>query len=151
VAAGIHGSARATIDLDLCYDPAPDNVERLATLLRDWRAYPRGVQPGMPFFMDEKAFRTTPVMNLTTDLGAIDLMEKVAGIGGFRAVLANSVEVEVQGASFRALSIAGIVKAKRAAGRPRDREQLPELEALLAITRQKAKADSVAAEPDVKL
>ena len=43
VAATIHGSARFTNDLDLCYDTAPDNVDRLVALLIEWHAYLRGV------------------------------------------------------------------------------------------------------------
>ena len=33
VAATVQGSARFTNDIDLCYDTAPDNVDRLVTLL----------------------------------------------------------------------------------------------------------------------
>ena len=35
VAATIHGSARFTNDIDLCYDTAPDNVDRLVALLTE--------------------------------------------------------------------------------------------------------------------
>jgi hypothetical protein len=121
------------MDLDLCYDPAPENAERLATLLRDWRAYPRGVEPGMPFSMDASLLRATPVMTLATDLGPVDLMDKVTGIGGFEAVLRKSVAVDARGIEFRALNLPALVAAKRASRRPRDLQQLPELEALLAL------------------
>jgi hypothetical protein len=38
--------------------------------------------------------------------------------------------------SFRVLDLPSLIKAKRAAGRPRDFEHLPELEALLALSRR---------------
>jgi hypothetical protein len=34
-----------TLGRDICYDTEPTNVERLATVLRDWKAYLRGVEP----------------------------------------------------------------------------------------------------------
>ncbi len=135
VAAGIHGSTRATFDLDICYDPAPENTEKLAAVLVTWHAYLRGVEPGLPFIMDAKAFRITPIMTLTTDVGPLDVMDCVAGVGEFAAVLANSVEVETPGVRFRALALPSLVQAKRTVRRPKDLEQLPELEALLARTR----------------
>jgi predicted nucleotidyltransferase len=139
VAAGVQGSTRATFDLDICYDPAPDNVKVLARLLADRHAYLRGVEPGLPFTMDERAFRTTPVMTLTTDAGPLDVMDRVGGVGEYPAVLAASIEVEALSQRFRALGLPALVAAKKATGRPKDQEQLPELEALLALQRQRAK------------
>jgi hypothetical protein len=138
VAAGLHGSTRVTFDLDICYDPAPDNTERLASVLVKWHAYLRGVEPGLPFFMDARAFRITPVMTLTTDVGPLDVMDRIEGVGGFADVLANSVEIEARGLRFRALALPSLIQAKRAVRRPKDVEQLPELEALLARTRRGA-------------
>ena len=83
VAATVHGSARFTNDIDLCYDTAADNVERLVALLTEWRAYLRGVVLGLPFILDARTFRTTPVMTLTTTMGAIDLLDQVPGVGDF--------------------------------------------------------------------
>jgi hypothetical protein len=131
------GSARLTEDLDICYDPASDNVQRLARVLADWHAYLRGVEPGLPFVMDERTFRTTPVMTLITDLGAMDVMDRVAGVGEWPAVLAESEELEWSGGTLRVLSLRGLIKAKRGSARPKDLAQLPELEALLALRKER--------------
>jgi predicted nucleotidyltransferase len=131
------GSARLTEDLDICYDPASDNVQRLARVLADWHAYLRGVEPGLPFVMDERTFRTTPVMTLITDLGAMDVMDRVAGVGEWPAVLAESEELEWSGVTLRVLSLRGLIKAKRGSARPKDLAQLPELEALLALRKER--------------
>jgi predicted nucleotidyltransferase len=130
------GSARLTEDLDICYDPARDNVRRLAALLAEWHAYLRGVEPGLPFVMDERTFRTTPVMTLITDLGAIDVMDRVAGVGEWPDVLAESEELEWSGVTMRVLSLRGLIKAKRGSARPKDLAQLPELEALLELRKR---------------
>jgi hypothetical protein len=139
LAARAHGSARITEDLDICYDPAPDNVMRLAALLAEWHAYLRGVEPGLPFTMDERAFRTTPVMTLISDHGSIDVMDRVLGVGEYHEVLRRSVEASDAGARFRILDLPALLDAKRATRRPKDQAQLPELEALLAMQKARAK------------
>ena len=138
VAASAQGSVRFTFDLDICYDPAPANVRVLARVLAGWHAYLRGVEPGLPFVMDQKTFRIMPVMTLITDLGAIDVMDCVAGIGDYSSVFSASEEMAIDGTVFRALSLPALVSSKRAAGRRKDREQLLELEALLALRKKRA-------------
>jgi predicted nucleotidyltransferase len=135
VAATLHGSARLTNDLDLCYDPAPDNLEALARLLRSWHAYLREVEPGLPFTLDVHALRTTPIMTLVTDLGNLDLLDRVQGLGGYAEVLAASERVQLERIEFRALTLSALIAAKKATGRPKDREHVIELEALLALRR----------------
>ena len=136
VAAAAHGSAHVTFDLDICYDAAPDNVARLAKLLASWEAYPRGVERGLPFFMDERQFGTTPVMTLTTREGSLDVLDRVAGVGDYAEVLNNSIDLEAFDVSFPTLDLPALIKAKRAAGRSKDIAQLPELEALAAIRKR---------------
>ena len=138
VAASLHGSARLTYDIDICYEPTEDNIRRLAAVLALWNAYLRGVEPGLPFEMDERMLRNTPVMTLITDHGAIDVMDRVAGVGEYADVLAASVEADANGLRFRVLGLEGLLRAKRATGRPRDKEQIPELEALLKLKRRAA-------------
>ena len=135
VAATLHGSARLTNDLDLCYDPAPDNLEALVRLLRGWHAYLREVEPGLPFTLDVRALRTTPIMTLVTDLGNLGLLDRVLGLGGYAEVLAASERVQLERIEFRALTLPALIAAKKATGRPKDREQVIELEALLALRR----------------
>jgi len=136
VAASIQGSARFTNDIDICYDTAPDNVERLVKLLAGWNAYLRGVERGLPFVMDSKAFRITPVMTLTTDVGDIDVLDVVSGVGDFAAVLKASEVVEIGDVEFRSLELDALIASKRASGRPKDVEQLIELEAIRALKRR---------------
>jgi len=133
VAAAAHGSAHVTSGLDICYDTARANVARLASLLAEWEAYPRGVDRGLPFFMDERQFRATPLMTLTTREGDLDVLDRVAGVGDFTAALEHSVKFESFGMTFPVLDLPELIRAKRAAGRPKDIAHLPELEALAAL------------------
>lgn len=130
VAAVIHGSARFTNDIDLCYDPDQDNLERLVKLLVSWHAYLREVEPGLPFILDVRAFRITPIMTLTTDMGDIDLLHAVPGVGSFKDVLRASEVVHVGKTEFRTLTLDALIASKKAVRRPKDVEGLIELEAL---------------------
>ena len=128
-----HGSGHVTDDLDICYDPAPDNVRRLGDILVQWQAYLRGAPPGLPFVPDARQVRSTPVMTLTTAFGSIDVMDRVAGVGEFEAVRQASLSLTIGGHEVMVLDLPGLIAAKRAARRPKDLAQLPELEALLEL------------------
>lgn len=136
VAAAVHGSSRVTNDLDICYDAEyRGNVAALAMLLAKWNAYLRGIEKNLPFVMDERTLRGAPIMTLTTTEGDIDVMDRVAGVGDYDAVHKHSERITALGVSFRVLDLPSLIKAKRAAGRPRDFDHLPELEALLEMRR----------------
>lgn len=130
VAGTAHGSARLTNDIDICYDTSPDNLKTLATVLAGWGAYLRGVERGLPFIMDDRALRTTPLMTLTTRVGNIDVLDKIEGVGRYPEALAASERFMIGETEFRVLSLPSLIDAKRAANRPKDREHLIELEAL---------------------
>lgn len=135
VAAVAHGSSRVTNDLAICYDTAAANVRALASLLASWHAYPRGIEKGLPFIMDDRTLRSAPILTLTTKEGDIDVLDQIAGVGPYAKVREHSEKISALGVSFRVLDLPSLIKAKRAAGRPRDFDHLPELEALLALSR----------------
>ena len=134
VAAAAHGSSRVTNDLDICYEAGSKaNLIALASLLAAWKAYPRGVEPDLPFIMDDRTLRGAPILTLTTIEGDIDVMDRIAGIGDYTAVRRHSERISALGVAFRVLDLPSLIKSKRAAGRPRDHDHLPELEALMAM------------------
>jgi len=143
VAAAAHGSAHLTDDLDICYDTAPDNLKRLARLLAGWRAYPRGIEPGLPFIMDVQTLRQAPMLTLTTSQGLLDVMDVVKGVGDYAKCVAASEETAVDTVRFRLLTLPALIRAKRAAGRRKDLDHLIELEAIAeTIAARKPARDS---------
>lgn len=136
VAATVHGSARFTNDLDICYDTSEPNVHRLVDLLNEWKAYLRAVEPGLPFILDARTFQTTAMMTLTTSQGALDVLAEVPGVGGYAAVREQSEKVRVGATEFRALTLEGLIASKKAVRRKKDVEQLIELEAILALRKR---------------
>lgn len=131
VAGTLHGSAMVTFDLDLCYSRAPDNLRRLAKALAPFNPRPRDFPKDLPFVWDEVTIRSGSLFTLVSDLGDIDLLAEVSGIGSYEQVKERSVAVEAYGHRFPILSLRGLIRAKRAAGREKDVRALPELESLL--------------------
>jgi predicted nucleotidyltransferase len=127
----IHGSRFMTDDLDICYSRKPENLRRLAQALAPYHPRLRGLPEGLPFIWDELTLRNGTVFTLVTDLGDIDLLGEVSGLGSFEEVMACSYEVEAFGRRVRTLDLKSLIKAKRAAGRNKDLTVLPELESLL--------------------
>jgi predicted nucleotidyltransferase len=125
-----HGSSYLTEDLDICYSREDANLQRLATSLRPLNPRPRNFPDDLPFIWDESTLRNATHFTLTTSIGNIDLLGEVSGIGGYREVFAESVAIQIENVEVRILSIDGLIKAKTAAGRPKDIPGLKELEAL---------------------
>src|SRR4029077_1427103 len=122
VAGAAHGSRRLTGDLDICYEMNDENRKRLAARLGLWHAYPRGVELGLPFVMDEVTLYRSPMLTLTTDEGDLDCFDGVKGVGTYKDVAAASDPARVGSVEFRVLSLPALIQAKRAAGRPKDQE-----------------------------
>jgi len=136
VAAAAQGSVRPTYDLDLCYRRTPENLKQLADALARLNPRLRGAPDDLPFRWDMHTLERGLNFTLQTDLGAIDLLGEVTGLGSYDQVLAASEDMELYHISVRVLTLEGLIIAKRAAGRPRDWEHLLELEALLELRRR---------------
>jgi hypothetical protein len=125
-----HGSAHVTDDIDLCYSRSAPNIAALAAALAGVHPYLRGAPPGLPFRFDAPTIQAGLNFTLTTDLGDVDVLGELRGIGGYEDVVALSEERAVLGMTVRVLSLDGLIAAKKAAGRGKDRQHLLELEEL---------------------
>jgi predicted nucleotidyltransferase len=101
VAATLHGSARLTQDVDVVYAHDADNLARISNF------------------------------TLATSAEEIDLLSEIAGVGDYNALTAHTIVVEIFGMRCLCLDLPTLIRAKSAAGRPRDLEALAELRALL--------------------
>ena len=127
----MHGSAHLTNDLDLCYSRNPDNLRRLARALAAYHPRPADFQPELPFVWDDRTLQRGTVLTLDTDLGRIDLLAEVAGLGGWDEIRKGCVRLPAFDREVWTLDLPSLIRAKRAAGRPKDLLVLPELESLL--------------------
>lgn len=129
-AAIAHGSARLTQDLDIVYLRSVANLDRLVAALADYKPYLRGVPAGLPFIWDKATLARGLNFTLVTSLGDIDLLGEIPGGGTYEDLSADAVELQVFETRCLCLSLSQLIRAKRAAGRPRDLEALAELEAI---------------------
>jgi hypothetical protein len=127
----LHGSSSVTNDLDICYSRSPDNLKRLTTALAAFHPRLRDLPQDLPFVWDQATLHNAAILTLSTDLGAIDLLAEVSGLGAFEEVKANSVLVQAFDRDVWTLDLPALIRAKRSAGRPKDLQGLPELEGLL--------------------
>jgi hypothetical protein len=130
VAATAHGSSRSTLDLDICYARDKANLKRLVSALAPLHPSLRGGPAGLPFLWDAETLRRGLNFTLTTDLGDLDLLGEMSGVGGYDQVRPSSVNKTLFGVECAVLSLPDLIAAKRAAGRTKDLEALVELEAL---------------------
>ena len=133
VALVLRGSTRLTVDLDISYARDSQNLERLVSALAPFHPHLRGAPVDLPFIWDAQTLRSGLNFTLKTDLGDIDLLGEVTGIGGYDAVARLASEQEVAGLRLAVLSLDGLERAKRAAGRVKD---LLDLEEISEIKRQ---------------
>ena len=130
-AAIFHGSEHVTNVLEICYSRHEENLRKVAGVLAPYHPRPRGFPENPPFIWDAATLANGTVFMLTTDLGSIDLLAEVAGIGAYAEAYTASVEVNAFDRRVRALDLRALIEAKKAAGRKKDLLILPELEGLL--------------------
>jgi predicted nucleotidyltransferase len=130
VAANLHGSARATFDIDIVYARSKENLAAIASALAPLAPYLRGAPPGLPFRLDEKTLANGLNFTLTTTLGDLDLMGEVAGGGNYEKLLLASMWTEIDGLRIRCATLEQLIFLKNAAGRPKDFESVAELRAI---------------------
>jgi predicted nucleotidyltransferase len=93
------GYLRATRDVDLVPDPAPENLARLDSLL------------------------------VELDLGRVDVLQGLPQVPRFAALDERASEVEIDGLVVKVCALDDLLAMKRASDRPRDRDDLEALEA----------------------
>lgn len=125
-----HGGNYITEDLDICYSRTNENFKKLADVLAPLRPRPRGVDKDLSFVFDWTTLQHGTNFTFVTDLGDIDLLGEVKGVGTFDDLLRESLEIDLDGYKAHILSIPSLIVAKEAAGRPKDEPGLKVLYAL---------------------
>jgi hypothetical protein len=131
IAANLRGSTTLTQDVDVCYARDEENLERMATALKELHPRVRGAPSDVPFVLDAQSLAMGDHFTLVTDAGSVDILAHPAGIpGGYEELERATDPMDLGGFSVRVASIDDLIRMKRAAGRPKD---LVELEILGAL------------------
>ena len=130
VAISIHSTGYITRDIDFCYSRTTENLRRIVSAFTSFNPHLRGSPDDLPFVWDERTLQSGTNFTLKTTIGDVYLLGEINGVGNFQAVKKESILTRVYDCNVRVLTLEGLIKAKRAAGRTKDLLVLPELEAL---------------------
>ncbi len=129
-----HGAALATFDLDICCAFGEANIQRIENAVKDLNPVHRLTANKLPLETTRGSFRDLKNLHLQTDLGKLDCLGEVKGLGNYESVVAQSVMASFSYGQFRFLSMDALITAKQAVGRDRD---LDAVRRLLAIKEKK--------------
>lgn len=131
VSAVLQGAPATTFDLDVVYDRAPDNVDRVLAALNELDAFLR-IQNGQKLRVDGTHLRSAGHKLLRTRYGRLDLLGAIGDGEGYRELLPQTVMFDIDDLSLRVLRLDKYIALKESLGRPKDLAVLPLLRAVLS-------------------
>ena len=131
----VHGCTYTTQDVDIACDFAPANLLTLQESLADLHPVHRMTPGRVPLALTAANTGQFKNLYLDTDLGPLDCLSEIQGLGGYDQVKQAGVPIEVEGRQLRVLSIDALIIAKEAMNRPRDREAVRQLKAMRELRR----------------
>ncbi len=143
----LQGVTHFTNDIDVCYWRDRDNLERLARAMLPLnpRLRVEGLTDAearaLPFRLDSRTLHNTQSLTLMTDIGAVDLLGSISGLGDYDNLRAYIVDIDLDGLRVPVLSLPAIITNKRTSARAKDLAALPHIEATLRL--QEAMAERV--------
>jgi hypothetical protein len=124
------GSSLVTRDVDVACDMSRANLLRVWQALAELHPVHRMTPDRLPFTRQQAEEGGYNNLYLATDLGQLDLLGEVMGIGGFDECLKHSESILIGAVEIRVLTLDALIRAKRAMGRPRDLHAVLELEVI---------------------
>jgi len=119
-AAAAHGVTLVTRDVDICCRFSEANLMRIQKAFADLHPVHRP-RTDLPLQLTPEQCASLKNLYLKTDLGAVDCLGEVLGIGNFDEVLKDSVELQLPCGNCRIISIDALIRAKEAMNRNHDR------------------------------
>ncbi len=129
LAASIHGSSLNTRDVDVCCRFNAENLIRIQNALQDLHPVHR-MRPDLPLALTPEQCAGLKNLYIKTDLGIIDCLGSVLGVGEYDEVAAHSVAIILPIGKLMILDVETLIVAKRAMGRPHDLIAIQHLEAI---------------------
>lgn len=143
--ATMHGVSFVTRDLDICIRFSTGNLRRLEKAIKDLHPFHRLVANKLPFELTDELCGRLKNLYLETDIGRLDCLGDVKGVGNYDEALKHSVPFKLSYGEFRILDIDALIAAKEAVGRDHDLATVKQLRAIkekLARSRQQPKSNT---------
>lgn len=126
----VYGSSLVTNDIDICCPLSSSYIDKLRTMLKDHRPKHRLTPQRLSFLTTPTDTTNVKNLYLETDLGSLDILSDVLGIGDFNKVKENSHEIQVYGHLCRLLTLDALILSKETLARPKDLASVLELKAI---------------------
>jgi predicted nucleotidyltransferase len=133
IAAVLHGSARATQDLDISFATDEPNLVALGKVLVELNARLRGVEDDVPFVADHDTLRRVENLTLETTAGDFDLLARPDGAPPYARLRQNADRYDIGAFAVLVATVEDLLAMKRAAGRPKDLADIAELTAIVRL------------------
>ena len=117
-----HGSPLMTMDIDISCDMSWHNIKKLQKAIADLNPVHRMTPRRLPLELTEDTSKGLRNLYLDTDMGQLDCLGKIKGLGSFDSVKALSVEIEIEAGICRVLTLDALIRSKEAMGRPHDKQ-----------------------------
>jgi len=125
-----YGVTLVTEDVDVCARFTPENLRRIESAFKEFHPRHRLTANKLPFELTDELCLVLKNVCWNTDLGVLDCLSQVAGIGDFEAVLQKSELTEFPFGNCHVLKIDALIQAEQAVGRPHDVEAVRQLKAI---------------------
>jgi hypothetical protein len=114
VAGAFHGSPLNTLDLDVFAPMTPENIAKMSIALRP--LHPRHpMHPKLPPLSENpeelKGFKNIYLKYLKTDLGQLDVLGELTGVGDCATALQHSILADMGGFTCRFLDLDALIAA----------------------------------------
>lgn len=119
-AAVAHGVTLVTSDVDICCRFNEANLMRIQDAFADLHPVHRS-RPDLALRLTPEQCVSLKNLYLRTDLGVVDCLSEVLGVGNFDEVWKQSIEVELPVGKCRIIDIDALIRAKEAMNRDHDR------------------------------
>lgn len=129
----LHGGSLMTRDIDIVCPMDPATLVSLQHALAPIHPVHRMDASAPPFTPEQAKQPGWKNLYLQTDLGVLDCLGEIRGIGDFNDCMARSIPLDLGAFSIRVLSLDALIEAKRAMGRPRDIHTAEELETIRSL------------------
>jgi len=126
----VHGCTYVTQDIDICCDFSGENLLRLQEALSETQPVHRMTPRRKKLELNEKNCSEFKNLYLDTDIGQLDCLSFIDGVGDFEHIKKACVTIKVADMQIKVLSLDTLIASKKALNRPRDNEAVRQLEAI---------------------
>jgi hypothetical protein len=132
----VYGCTYVTQDIDICCDFSADNLLLLQKALIKVHPIHRQTPKRKKLELTRANCREYKNLYLDTDIGQLDCLSFIDGVGDYQKVKDGSEVIEVEDMRLRVMNLDLLIRSKKTMNRPRDKEAVLQLEAIRKLNKQ---------------